>query len=650
MSHACDHLLVPDMTKAVAQKWKPALRVQSPVEAVQHCSTCHASSCPCLTHLSTVRASIQIFALDLVFAEASCRAQIKTARAVASDVGEVEAHWAGLSGWAGASLTHSERDAQKQISKQKTRLDIPLSQMPMSQAGKTLDWIKPRSWFEFIFRKGLWHRLAGLDDSSRAGAPQVWSAFWTKLRGLWPDHEIFQIPGIDFSRTVAVFLHGDEGRSLKRQAWMVTAGQSVLGFGFAVPDTPGKTRKRSRSGADNDVALRVNYLGNTFTSRFVCSMLPKKCYEEDPTLYDNVLQVLTEDLLDLFETGLEGPDGTHRVACVGVKGDWPYLVKAGKLLRNFNTAAKKGHSRAKDKGICHACLAGRESMPYEEIATLTPRWWQSVGAETPWAQEPVLLKLPCRASNPATLFQPDIWHTFHLGIGRTFLACTMVLALPLCNGSNNDERFAAMTASYVRFCRQHKLQTHLAKITADTVHLKDKLGPNGTWQKGALTTNLMRWLPVFLSELQVPLDSDLGKASRAASAMNELFGLLFRAEAFLTRDEAMRVGELGMDFMKVYYYLAVQAYNDKRMLYPLLPKLHWLHHFWLEARDNAQREGYSLNPLATACQQDEDMVGKASRLSRRVNARTAINRTFLRYLAACHTAWTEADLIRKAQD
>lgn len=51
------------------------------------------------------------------------------------------------------------------------------------------------------------------------------------------------------------------------------------------------------------------------------------------------------------------------------------------------------------------------------------------------------------------------------------------------------------------------------------------------------------------------------------------------------------------------------------------------------------------NPMLFACQIDEDTVGKASRLSRKVNIRLVAQRALDRYLTAAYTAFAKAKLL-----
>jgi hypothetical protein len=51
---------------------------------------------------------------------------------------------------------------------------------------------------------------------------------------------------------------------------------------------------------------------------------------------------------------------------------------------------------------------------------------------------------------------------------------------------------------------------------------------------------------------------------------------------------------------------------------------------WLLISQDGDSVGYAMNPLTASCQQDEDIMGKVSRTSRRENVRMLIQRTLER--------------------
>ena len=71
-----------------------------------------------------------------------------------------------------------------------------------------------------------------------------------------------------------------------------------------------------------------------------------------------------------------------------------------------------------------------------------------------------------------------------------------------------------------------------------------------------------------------------------------------------------------------------------------------LHEVFIQILQDLKRCKYSISPITYACQVDEDVVGKTSRLSRRVNIRKVMDRTLDRYQVAAYTAFSNARLLR----
>ena len=67
------------------------------------------------------------------------------------------------------------------------------------------------------------------------------------------------------------------------------------------------------------------------------------------------------------------------------------------------------------------------------------------------------------------------------------------------------------------------------------------------------------------------------------------------------------------------------------MIAHIVLEIHW-------AVDTLQLQ-WVLNPLVEGCEQDEDYVGRAARLNRRVSQMTDIRRTVDKYLVAAKTVW-----------
>ena len=110
-------------------------------------------------------------------AKASCASQIRTAKAVAEEMGPAAAAQSGVSKWANISDGHSERDVQH-VAQQGSRLDVPISEM--SACGIKIPWIRPVDWVQCVVDMGLTTMFAGVSLEQKHLAPQIWTEFWKK--------------------------------------------------------------------------------------------------------------------------------------------------------------------------------------------------------------------------------------------------------------------------------------------------------------------------------------------------------------------------------------------------------------------------------------------------------------------------------------
>ena len=117
---------------------------------------------------------------------------------------------------------------------------------------------------------------------------------------------------------------------------------------------------------------------------------------------------------------------------------------------------------------------------------------------------------------------------------------------------------------------------------------------------------------------------------------NEMLRLMYGHGLFLRRDTAVRVVELGYQFLSAYLSAAGEALSNRSTRFKITPKFHAVIHIIDIVRAALQHEHaqWLPNPCMYSCQQDEDFVGKVSLLSlgvasrsvhKQVLARSAIN-------------------------
>ena len=135
------------------------------------------------------------------------------------------------------------------------------------------------------------------------------------------------------------------------------------------------------------------------------------------------------------------------------------------------------------------------------------------------------------SSCPELYFHMDIWHTIHLGAGRTFAASVIVLCSALFPGTSIPSRFEQLSYHYLQFCKENKRAPYLTRITQDKVNWKK---PAGNWNKGAVTTNILYWLEALLTEFpNVAEDTVLDMCLRALQHLNRFLRMLYSCDAFI---------------------------------------------------------------------------------------------------------------------
>ena len=118
--------------------------------------------------------------------------------------------------------------------------------------------------------------------------------------------------------------------------------------------------------------------------------------------------------------------------------------------------------------------------------------------------------------------------------------------------------------------------------------------------------------------------------------METAMRILYSEGAFMPKSSAMEAAEAGYRFLHCYSSLVLYSMEHKRLLFNLVPKLHYLHHIVEDLRSSAAHPDVSLcfNPVGNCTSQCEDFIGHIARLSRRVSPKVPHSRVLRRYTAA----------------
>ena len=565
---------------------------------------------------------------------------VNAARAVIEEVPSAAS--TSISALAQCHEQNAERDVH--LLSEKFRLSLPLKiRTVQGPSGDDLLFIPISEWCKFLLNKGLWHTLSGLDRPDKEQCKAQWSLFWERFQAIHPAHEIFSTHSPEErSRTAAILIHGDEGRSKKKSPVMIVSAHSALGKGSNVQDE--KTPPYAKQW--------LNFRGHTMSNHWLLSVLPKKLYDDAASPnFQFVLGELVEDARKLYLEGLPLDGELHYWCIIYTMGDWPLLQKAFNFERSFQNAAKKETSKNTPKGICHICCADQVGFPWEDFHSAEPRWSSTVATvnnQPPITGSPALLSLPHDPSFVMSFPAQDLFHGWHLGAGKIFMSSSLALFSSIFPGRSLSARFDAMVTDFFSWCRTYKQQPYIRKLTLETISwLQTTDFPKGGWSKGSTTTCLTKWF-IYACRARshlIPDDSLLRTCFRAALSIDLFFSKLYKQQVWIESQLGRQIVQHGFDFLRFNSECAAKSHREGKALFMFMPNLHRLHHIFFNALDQSKKADYILSPLIHSCQQEEDYTGRPSRLSRRCSSRTVMLRTIERCLEASYSEMVRCGML-----
>ncbi|CAE7891710.1 unnamed protein product [Symbiodinium microadriaticum] len=542
------------------------------------------------------------------------------AKAFADDISSCKA----LKDLSRAPLNDAEKSLQAVVKRWGLTLNVALTYTDLSDEWR-VPMLLPADYIRTLRDEGYLNKLVG---SSRL------AEFWERFRGEEPTHEVFDHGHfIDYSSLVPLYLHGDGGRTYRRDELMVIQFQPVLGFG-------------SRLSHPNKIGQKtgINLQGHSFTTRFLVGVMPKYMHRDSLDVFDALMVETMRSLESLYYEGLQLRDGrVLRFLVVGLKGDLPFLAKAGHLNRTFLNIRKAPEKPSSKPlvGCCWMCGAGTPNIPFEEF-TAEPRWLSTCGANNalPWTNTPPWFDhLPAQLyEDRGRFFKLDLLHIFHLGVGRDFAGSSLsVLLEQIYQGDTFPEKLQAMNDGLRAFCASTGKQIHFKLLTRELLGFTGySKYPTGHWNKASDTPVLVEF--VFWTLQQHAAELAQSRMLQVMSSASEAVGIfmreLLRAPLWLSPQQAQRAGDASLHFLQCYAKLVKIFYQKNECKYNLVPKLHNLHHLSHSLLVSAAKGKEAINPLSYCCYQDEDFIGRVSRLSRRISPKLLVRRTVERYLIA----------------
>lgn len=126
-------------------------------------------------------------------------------------------------------------------------------------------------------------------------------------------------------------------------------------------------------------------------------------------------------------------------------------------------------------------------------------------------------------------------------------------------------------------------------------------------------------------------------------ALNFFMRSLYKLNVFIPAAEARVIVAAGRHFLQGHARLSVLCYNLGQPRYPILPKVHMLYHVVLRMDWECSRSCWVQNPMTQNCAMDEDFIGRFCALTRSVNPRTRVLRSYERYFTQVLLLWLRAE-------
>ena len=554
--------------------------------------------------------------------------------------------------------SNAGRDVQKHLNKFDLGLNVPRETLnfPVGNGAVPIElpWIRPTSWVAFLIEK--YPKL--LCGTARNAEAEL-DTFWSLYRKVHPQHAAFKGNEARLRRTIPLLLHGDEGRYLKKSHYMLCTLESPLGM-----PSPNK-RKGCKCDCAADSVLRryadlhvssdvplpkltragaqcTNATGHVFLSKFLLFGMASKQYKENPSLLHAAFELVSKDLKSLCEDGVVVPGkGVVYGGFLGVKGDLKFHHQIGHLSQSYFNLGKK-----QELPICHLCNAGSAGVPFESLDD-DPLWERSMQFVSPWKNgtPPSLTAVPFEAASSSAIFRLDPFHLWKVGLGRDLNGSGLIL---LCHMGkfdfeadstrNIDDRLCRAHSCFRMWCMGSGKTAALRSFTKNNLMYPDQLAfAWGNW-KGSDNTLITQWLLFFITcQMRASEDAHehrLIKAlSQSLSSAVEFWRILHSHSLWLSRECGQRAQHHLSCMLRGYKRCAYECHQLGFAGFGLKPKLHGLHHVSKDMLSQLRSGSPKiLNPLIWSCESNEDMVGRVSRLARKVSARLVNHRVFDRIM------------------
>ena len=287
-----------------------------------------------------------------------------------------------------------------------------------------------------------------------------------------------------------------------------------------------------------------------------------------------------------------------------------------------------------------------------------------VGASVPWdpAYPPPLNQIPFSNSFPANMYKRDTFHVVKHGIGREMAASTLALLSNMGYFDSDDDtknlpdRLHRGYMLFKLWCGSEKKSPSLKNFTKANLHVTGSPFPY-LGGKGSDTTLVLMFLQFYLAAVCLPeiRHADhreiLGVLLQMTDGILNFTSIQYSHDLWLPTKCAELMYLEGLVSLRAYNYAAGHCLDLGRALFGLRPKFHLLAETVFEIRASVRKgDQWVLSPVIFNCEDNEDFIGRISRISRHVNTRQCTLRTLQRYGVAFQSKLRRVKKILKKKD
>ena len=513
-------------------------------------------------------------------------------------------------------------------------------------------WVKVSDWMKYLLST-----FPGVLGSPTVSLESQCRAFWSMFKYKNPDHCIYK-SGKNLARCLPLNLYGDEGRGPKRALFLEMSCETAFGI---FPHKGGcscnaELQKVPTSAIPHCVAdsfgpevavaegLSTNLKGHSYLTKHLIFGLPSYLYKEHEAILQKHLQLLSEDMCHLYETGIQLGESLWHGVLIGVKGDMKFHAETCCRFDRYHANLGK----IADLMMCPFCHAGQQGMPFEELDD-TPLWTNSMFATRPWPADdsPHLATIPYDSfGRQEAMFSLDPFHVSKVGLIRDVVGSLLVVMCRVgffdtaSDSRDINERLTRAHGSFRLWCAANHKSPGLRSFTRAYLNAKTFSTSPWTNSKGSDSMLLAKWLCFYTGLMLETEPQGLERFLRVArKVLQNIIGMHELLEShglFLPRPCAQLLYVKMMTICRGYHMLAQMGLHDFRMIsFALKPKYHCLKHLAWDLKIQIERGSpLVLSPNMNSCESNEDCVGRICVLARRVSTRTigfrVIQRFFLK--------------------